>query len=24
MRGGELTPRSSYGGGEALKTPATA
>ncbi|HEX3170434.1 MAG TPA: formate dehydrogenase subunit alpha, partial [Burkholderiales bacterium] len=23
MRGGELTPRSSYGGGEALKTPAT-
>ena len=24
MRGGELTPRSSYGGGETLKTPATA
>jgi len=24
MRGGELTPRSSYGGGEALKIPATA
>jgi formate dehydrogenase major subunit len=24
MRGGELTPRSSYGGGEALKSPTTA